>query len=163
MPKELIIKFVLEVYQHNKQTKEYIEYLLNPNEKEMLEKFREIVMNEFYPKKNKHDPKLRFSVCKKAISEFRSLKPAPALLAELLITFPETACKFAHECGDMCEQYYDSAVANYEIALKYIQKNDLLQPYKQRCKKCIKYASKGGYGFKDQIESIFDEYYSDQK
>lgn len=105
MSKEHVIEFLLEIYQTNKQTKEYIEYLLNPNEKEMLETSRKVIINEFYPTKNTFDPKLRFSVCEKAITEFKSLKPDPALLADLLITLPEKACEFTYEFGDMWEQY----------------------------------------------------------
>ena len=44
MSKEHLIAFVLELYQNNKQTKQYIEYLLDPNEKEMLEKYRKIII-----------------------------------------------------------------------------------------------------------------------
>ena len=163
MSKEHVIEFMLEIYQNNKQTKEYIEYLLNPNEKEMLEKYRKVIINEFYPTKNTFDPKLRFSVCKKAISEFKSLKPDPALLADLLISLPETACQFTYEFGDMWEQYYDSTATNFDVALKYMQKNNLLQLFKKRCKKCIQYASHCGWGFEDQIESLFYEYYSSKK
>lgn len=161
MSKEHVIKFVLEVYQNNKPTKEYLDYLLNPNEIEKLEKYKKIIVEEFYPNKGTWNPKTRFSVCKKAISEFRALKPDPSLLADLLLTLPETACKFTYEYGDMWEQFYDSAATNFEIALKYLQKNDLLAIFKERCEKCVKYASPCGWGFQDEIKSLFYEYYQE--
>ena len=80
MSKEHVIEFVLEMYQNNKQTKQFIEYLFEPNEKEMLEKYRKIIIDEFYPFKNVFDPKMRFSICKKAIAEFRALKPPQSSL-----------------------------------------------------------------------------------
>ncbi len=52
MSKEHAIEFILEVYKNNKPSKEYIDYVLNPNEKEMLEKYRQIIIDEFYPDKN---------------------------------------------------------------------------------------------------------------
>ncbi len=161
MSKEHAIEFILEVYKNNKPSKEYIDYVLNPNEKEMLEKYRQIIIDEFYPDKNTFNPKTRFSACKRAISEFRSLKPAPELLADLMLTLPETACKFTYEYGDMWEQFYDSAETNFNIALKYIEKNGLLDSFKQRIRKCVEYASPCGYGFCDAIESLYYEYYQD--
>lgn len=161
MSKEQVIEFVLDVYRNNKPSKEYMDYVLNPNEKEMLEKYRKVIIEEFYPNKNIFDPKTRFSVCKKAISEFKSLKPAPELLADLMLTLPETACKFASDCGDLWEQFYDSTETNFEIALKYIEKNGLLDTFKQRCRKCVQHASPSGYGFCESIESLYDDYYQD--
>ncbi len=163
MSKEHVIEFVLEIYQNNKQTKEFIEYLLNPNEEEKLEKYRNIIIEEFYPNKNTWNPKMRFSVCKKAIAEFKALKPDPILLAYLLITLPETACKFTHEFGDMWEQFYDSAANNFIVALKYMQKNGLLQTFKHRSMNCVKYSKHCGWGFEDNITDLYDEYYGDQK
>ena len=159
MSKEHVIEFVLEVYRNNKPTKEYLDYLLNPNEKKMLEKYRNIIIEEFYPTKRVLEPKTRFSVCKKAISEFRSLKPAPELLADLLLTLPELACEFTNEFGDMWEQYYDSAETNFNIALKYIYEHGLLDDFKLRSLKCVENASPCGYGFADAIESLYYEYY----
>ena len=161
MSKEHVIEFVLDVYKSNKPTKEYMDYVLNPNEKEMLEKYRKVIIEEFYPNKNTFDPKTRFSVCKKAISKFKSFKPAPGILADLMLTLPENACQFAYDYGDLWEQFYDSAKTNFEIALKYIEKNGLLETFKQRCGKCVQHASPCEYGFCESIESLYDEYYKD--
>ena len=85
MSKEHVIEFVLDVYKSNKPTKEYMDYVLNPNEKEMLKKYKKVIVEEFYPNKKTFDPKTRFSVCKKAISKFKSFKPVPDLLADLML------------------------------------------------------------------------------
>ncbi len=163
MSKEHVVKLVLEMYQNNKQTREYLEYWLEPNEKEKLEYYRKVIIEEFYPTRNVLNPKLRFSACKKAITEFRALQPDPPLLADLLITLPETACKFTNEFGDMWEQYYDSAATNFNIALLYMQKNGLLQTFKKRCENCVKYAEPCGYGFSEEIGDLYHEYYSDEE
>jgi hypothetical protein len=114
LTKEQVSDLVLQVYDSVKPAKEFMEYYLNPNEKEILEKYRKIIIQKFYPDTKSFDPKIRFSVCKKAISDFRALKPSPELLADLMITLPETACGFTYEFGDMWEQYYDSTIKNIE-------------------------------------------------
>ena len=159
MSKEHVIEFVLEVYQINKQTKQHIEYLLDPNEKEMLEKYRKIIIEEFYPTKGSSDPKLRFAVCKKAIAEFKSLKPAPENLADLLVTLSETTCEFIGDFSSIWEEFYDSTATNFIVALKYLEKNGLLEPFEKRCAKCVKHVASTGYGFEDSMGDIYSEYY----
>jgi len=161
LPKEQLIETVLEMYDNMKPVKEYLEFFLNPNEKEMLEKYRAVIINEFYPRGKYTDPKTRFSVAKKAIADFRALKPSPELLADLMLTLPEMACQFTYDYGDMTEQYYNSAYNNFKAALEYIHKNNLLYSFKLRCVDCLKWASVCGYGFEDDLNDIFYQYYND--
>ena len=161
LPKEQVIETVLEMYDNMKPVKEYLEFFLNPNEKEMFEKYRAVIINEFYPRAKYTDPKTRFSVAKKAIADFRALKPSPELLADLMLTLPEMACQFTYDYGDMTEQYYNSAYNNFKAALEYIHKNNLLDSFKLRCVDCLKWASDCGYGFEDDLNDIFYQYYND--
>ena len=158
---EQIIETVLEMYDNLKPVKEYFEYYLNPNEKEMFEKYKTIIVNEFYPKGKYAQPKMRFSVAKKAIADFRALKPSPDLLGDLMVTLAEMACKFTYDYGDMAEQYYESAYTNFRNALIYLQKNKLLDSFKLRCTDCVKYASPCGYGFAYEISELFVQYFND--
>lgn len=159
LTKEQVIEQVLELYGNCKPAKEYFEYLLKPDEKGQLMKYKAIIINEFYPKGNRFNPSLRFSVAKKAITDFRALKPSPELLADLLVTLPEMACQFTSEFGDMTEQYYNSTITNFEIALKFLQQNNLLEDFKLRCEDCVDYAEPCGYGFPEEIDRLFCEYY----
>lgn len=93
LTKEQMIGQVLALYDNCKPAKEYFEYLLNPNEKEQFEKYKTIIVNEFYPKGLRFNPALRFSVAKKAISDFRNLKPSPELLAD-----PRPSIKYTAAC-----------------------------------------------------------------
>ena len=159
LSKEQLIEQVLDMYDNCKPAKEYFEFYLNPNEKEQLEKYKAIIINEFYPKGKYTEPKTRFAVAKKAIADFRNLKPSPELLGDLMVTLAEMACKFTFDYGDMWEQYYTSAAINYELALKFLQKHNLLERFKLRCKSCVKYSKDCGYGFEDEMNDLFDEYY----
>lgn len=67
MSKEHVIEFVLEVYQNSKQAKEFIEYKLQPNEKEQFEKYKNIILEEFYPSKSRRDPKIVSQFAKKLL------------------------------------------------------------------------------------------------
>ena len=161
LTKEQLIETTLDMYDNLKPVKEYFEFFMNPNENEMFEKYKSVIVNEFYPKGKYTDPKTRFSVAKKAIADFRVLKPSPELLGNLMLTLPEMACMFTRDYGDMWEQYYDSAYNNFKNALLYLQKNNLLENFKLRCEDCVKYASNCGYGFADDMADLYYQYYNE--
>ncbi len=158
---EQIIELLLDIYDNSKPAKEYFEYYLSPNEKEQFVKAKAIIVNEFYPKSKSADPKTRFSVAKKAISDFKALHPSQELLGDLMVTLAENASKFTFNYGDMWEQYYTSTVTNFEIALKFLKQNSLLDNFKLRCLDCLKYAEPCGYGFPDEMDQVFYDYYSE--
>jgi hypothetical protein len=162
LSKEQLIEQIAELYSLYKPVKEYFQSFLNPEGiQELFEKYKTVIINEFYPTAKTRGPKLRFSVAKKAISDFSVLKPSPKMLAELMVTLAENACKFTYNYGDMSEQYYSSAYNNFERALKYLQKEDLLDDFKLRCEDCVKYSEDCGYGFQDDMNYLFDVYYPD--
>lgn len=160
LTKEQLQSKILELYSNYKPVKDYLEYKLNPNPKEKLEYYKNIVREEFYPKRKTSNAKIRFAVAKKAIAEFRKLEPPTEQMADLLLTLPEYACKFTHEFGDMWEQYYDSASTNFKLALEFISAHNLLEKFKERCEQCRKYASDCGWGFSDDIDDLYYEYYT---
>ena len=75
MPKEEIIGMVLEMYDARKEAKEYLEFYANPDEDGKLEEYKKIITEEFYPSRGRQEPKTRFSVCRKAVSDYKKLKP----------------------------------------------------------------------------------------
>ena len=84
MTKEDIIEMVLELYSARKEAKEYLEFYASPDEKGKLEEYKSIIREEFYPKKRR-EPQTRFSVCRKAVADFKKLKPSADALAELMV------------------------------------------------------------------------------
>lgn len=157
MDKSDIISLVLEMYDTRKEIKEYLDYYVNPNEKELFEKAKQVIENEYFPTKGY--PKERLSVAKKAISDFSKLKPSPELEAELLIFLVECGCRFTNEYGDMSEAFYTSMEKNFERALKFMQKHKLLERFRPNVEKCVTWASPCGYGFADAIDDLFCEYF----
>lgn len=75
LEKSQIIEMVMELYDARKEAKEYLEFYLNPDEDKKLEEFKKIIQKEFYPSRG--EPKTRFSVCRKAVTDFMNMKPAP--------------------------------------------------------------------------------------
>lgn len=77
MTKDEIITMVLELYSARKEAKDYLEFYAEPDEQGKLEEYKDIIREEFYPKRNR-EPQMRFSVCRKAVSDFKKLTPLPS-------------------------------------------------------------------------------------
>ena len=159
LTKEQLIEQILDLYEKNKSVKEIYDFYLNPEgEEDLAQKYIKIILNEF----NMQNPDragLKFSVAKRAISDFKRLSPSAESIADVMMTLPEAACRFTHEWGDMTEGFYTSAAKNFDAALEYISANDLLSNFKLRAERCVEWASPCGYGFEDEINDIFDDYY----
>ena len=127
-----------------------------PNDKEKLEHYKAIIINEFFPKRG--EEKMRFSVCRKAVSEFKSLDPLPEFLADLMLCIPECASEIADNYGDLWEQFYDATENNFEAAMKYINKHGLQSVFQKRIDQILHNCESSGWGFPDAMWDIYYDY-----
>ena len=161
LSKENLVEQILDLYDKNKSVKEFYDFYLNPhNEKELVEKYKKIIIKEFNVERPERSG-LKFSIAKRAISDFRDLQPSPEALADVMLTLPEYACEFTYTYGDMEDTFYNGAYNNFVTALKFIHKHDLLENFKLRAEQCVKWASVCGYGFADDIAEVFYDYYGE--
>lgn len=124
------------LYEAKREAKNYLDYWMNPDEDAKLEEYKKIIRYEFYPPGNR-EPKIRFSVCKKAISDYKKLKPSAGAVAALMLCMVENACLFTAESGDMWESYYDSVISNFGALLKHIDKAGLFDVYRSRLEQYV--------------------------
>lgn len=147
--KEELVEILLDLYSAKKDAKDYLEYVTNPDDNKMLEHYKAIIVKEFFPTRG--EPKMRFSVCRKAISDFKQLNPDPALLSDLMVTLVEQACLFTDENGDMDEPFYTSLETNFVAAVKHITKHHQKTQFKYRLIKCVKLTTYCGYCLYDSL------------
>ena len=156
MSKEEVINTVMELYDARKEARNYLDYYLNPNESNELEKFKKIVLKEFDDDISR-DPQCRFSVCRKALSDFKKLAPSTETLAEAMVYYVERVCEFSFYAGDLWEQYYDSATSNFRSMLKFLAQNNMLDAMMPRVVQIMAWCWPCGYGFHDEIGDSFCE------
>ena len=156
MSKEEVINVVMEFYDARKEARDYLDYYANPNEKGELEKFKKVVLKEFDDDISRN-PKCRFSVCRKALSDFKKLAPSSDTLAEAMVFYMERVYEFSFYAGDLWEQYYDSAISNFQSTLKFLVKNNLLESMMPRIVQIMAWSWPCGYGFHDETGESFYE------
>jgi AICAR transformylase/IMP cyclohydrolase PurH len=162
LTKDQLVQQILDLYNKNNTVKEFYDFYLNPlNENELVEKYKKLIRKEFNVERPERGSE-KFSVAKKAISDFKNLQSSPEALADVMLYLPESACELTYCYGDYSEQFYDSAYNNYKAALEFMAKNKLLNEFRSRAEQCVKWASPCGYGFADEIAQTFYDYYGDQ-
>jgi hypothetical protein len=154
--KNTLVKHLVELYNKYDSVKEYFNFYINPNEDELLKKYKEKVREGFYPKRGM---RLKLSLSRKAISDFSKLEPSKEKYADLMLYYVECGVEFINEFGDISESFYTSAENSFVKSLRLFQEEDVLEKYKERVSNLAKETIDMGYGFGDTIEDIFSDYY----
>ncbi|MDP4225421.1 MAG: DUF6155 family protein [Bacteroidota bacterium] len=154
--KKKLIDLISDLYDNNKSVKEYLDYYVNPNEKETLEIYKIKVREAFYPKRGFG---FKIAIGKKAISDFRKLKPSAESLIDLLMNYVESGVEFTNDYGDINEGFYSSIESVYHDAMKLIDKNEFHDKYKIRAHEILKETENIGWGFHDTLSDFYYEIY----
>lgn len=145
---------ILNLFKLFPEVKEYFAVKLKPEaEKVLLEKYRKIIKNEFFP--DRGFGKLRYSVMKKALEDFRKLSHTPEHVAELMISQVEYGVEFTNEYGDIDEKFYNNIADMYEKSLKLIFKENIEQVFKDRIRKIMADGDGIGWGFSDELRDLY--------
>lgn len=153
-------QLVMDLYSARKEAKEFLEYAVHPNDDAKYKEYKDVITREFFPKRG--DGKMRFSVCKKAVKDFKALDPDPVLLCDLMLYIPECASEIANGWGDLWVSFYDSTYNNFAAALKAIVKSGLKSHFQKRVDKILDNCQSSGYGFPDSMEQAYYDYWEDQ-
>ena len=156
LDRKTLIKLISELYKKYKPVKEYFDFYVNPDEKKLLEQYKEKVTEGFFPNRG-YDIKL--SISRKAINDFKKLGTSQESLADLLLHFVECGVELTNSYGDMDESFYISVENTFEKALDIINKNGLLVKFKFRALKIVNDTEGIGWGFHDYLGYLYYEYY----
>lgn len=135
-----------------------MDFYVNPDEEELFYKYRDIVFEVFYPKRGN---RLRLSVGKKAISDFRKLGLTTDLLADLMLYYVETGVMFTEEYGSINEGFYSSLEKTYVAALTLMKKEGVLDKFARRAAKVVSDTRGIGWGFHDYLADVYADFYPD--
>lgn len=129
-----LVDVIMEAYDARKQTKEYFEYYLNPDEKAQVAKINEMIGKEFYPVRGKR--KCRVSAIKRAIKEFEKLYPDPVNIVAVKINFV-IACLYVSSTYWGFSRLESQAEAMFAEALKSAGEGGILESMLGDAKKIV--------------------------
>ena len=148
---------LLELYTKNVECKELIEVKFDPDsEIAVFEKCKKQIVHEFFP--DRGFGKLRYSVMRKALKNFRDVSTNHELIAELMMIYVEKGVAFTNEYGDIDEKFYDNIAKMYAKAWRYIIEHDLKSIFLQRCRVVVDRTDGIGWGFHDELHDLYLNY-----
>lgn len=93
LDEEDLIKHISKLYKKYKPVKEYFELYIEPDEKRLLNQYKEKVTEGFFPKKGYQ---LKLSISRKAINDYKKLGTSVESVADLLLHYVENGIKFTN-------------------------------------------------------------------
>jgi len=156
LDKEKLIDLVTDLYKKNKSVKEFFDFYVNPNERDLFEKYQDKVFESFYPKRG-FGYKLKEG--KKAITDFKKLGTSIVLVADLMLFYVETGVKFTNDFGDIDENFYLSLERTFVQALTLARKENCLDKFDDRANKVVSETNDIGWGFHDYIAEVYFDFY----
>jgi hypothetical protein len=145
---------IIELFKISKEVKEYFAIKVLPNaENELLDKYKEIVIKEFFPERGTKFP--NYSVLKKAVSGFGKVAQDSVLLADLMLFYVEQGVEFTNTYGDIDETFYNNIARMYERAIDLIVKDNLEDKFERRCQEVMVESRGIGWGFEEIMAELY--------
>jgi len=156
LDKEQLIYHIGELYKKYKDVKAYFDFFADPDEKAILDKFKERVHEGFHPARGW---RLKLYRSRRALNEFRKLGISPEADAELMLYFTECAIQCAREKKFRNEDYYVRLENSLEKALEHMAKHDLLEKFKPRVEQAVKRSKSFPWNCGQHVETLFARFY----
>lgn len=156
LDKDQLVALIADLYKKNKAAREYLDFYVQPNERELFEKYRTKVVEAFFPKRGYQ---LRLREARQALSDFQKLEPAAEQVADLLLVYVETGVQFTNTYGDIDEAFYTSLENAYAKALALLRQEQLLPQFAARTAQIVRDTRGTGWGFHDYLVDVQNEFY----
>ena len=154
-----LVDEIIELFKKFNKVQQYYSINVNPNsEKDILKKYKKIIKEEFFPTRELQ-PKMRYSVINKTISDFQKLSKDINNLIDLKLSYVEIGVEFTNDYGDIDDQFYRAIERTYEESLEIIYQNKKLNSFKDRCRKIMEDSQGHGWGFSDYMRDVYNGFY----
>ena len=153
-----LVELLIEIAKKCPQAREFLtlKYISYGNIDEILEKYKQKIRHEFFPKRG--FGRLNLREAKKAISDFKKISQDKIMVIDLMLFYVENGNEFTAQFGDITESFYNSAYSVYNQVIKEINAGDieLYNIFADRLESTAENAC-DGYGFKDDMTALYDE------
>ncbi len=129
--KEQLEEQVINLYDKFPTVKTFSDFVLKPNERQLLQDFKLKVSNEYFPVKIKK-AKARRSVAQKMIKHFISLGVDPFVTVDAMLYSIEIAQTYSSEKEIKQELFFKSMLNSFQQAVSFMIEKGVLYDFKNR-------------------------------
>ncbi len=153
-----LLKLVGDLYRLSKDNRVFIESRFLAGE-DALEHYKHVISDAVYPDIERGKP-VRFSVGKKAISDYKKATNDTVGTLELMVHYLEQGNQFTVDYGDIDEQFYASLESMFDHILKALDKEsvNLQERLVPRLEAVVKAARHMGWGYYDCISVMLSDF-----
>ena len=153
--KEELINEISGLFTKFEYVKDYYQTKLGQNDVQVLQKYKDIIEDEFFPTRG--FGKARLSVARKAVSDYQKVSGSKESLADIMIFFVEMGVQYTNSYGDINESFYNSMESMYARAIKFITEHKLQKMFESHCRKIVEDTVNIGWGFHDGLSNLYYE------
>ncbi len=155
LSRPVLIKEIYLLVRRFSQVKQFYDSHFNSQAVKIdLEKYKDQVKHEFFPKRG--FGKARLSIARKPVQEYVKINPNSKELVDLMIFYVEQGSRFTNEYGDIDKPFYNSMKSMFENALKLTVKLKLQDEFRGRCEKIVESVSRIGWGYYDDLKYMVE-------
>lgn len=155
---ESLLDEIFMLYKSFDFVKDYYDSRLQPNvSQNIASKYKKLLEEQFCPKTG--FPKLKYSIARKAISDFKKVCANHESVIDLQLTYVEYGVQCTLTYGDIDERFYDSMQSMFEKTLKDMQEYGLLENFRKRCLNILDQTKNMGWGFGDAIQYLYENFF----
>lgn len=145
---------VKKIYSKFKEVKNYYEIEFSQDTTEILNKYKEKIKLEYFPKRGFGKARNRES--RKVITEFKKISIFKKDVIELLLYRAEMMIEFSQQFGDIDEPFYNSLESSYEEACKLIKEEKLEKLFRTECRRLMNETYHFGWGIYTQLKYYYE-------
>jgi TusA-related sulfurtransferase len=153
-----LIELITDISEACQQAREFLtmRFPSSDNINEVLDKYKQKVEYEFFPKRG--FGRLNLREAKKAVTDFRKMCPDKTLGIDIMLFYVENCVRFTDEYGDIHEAFYNSAISVYASVVTEINSGsaDLYGVFAARLKAAAENAC-DGWGFQDDLMDLYHQ------
>jgi hypothetical protein len=157
--KEELIQMFLELARRNPAVERFLISRFDPTAPvPNFEDYEAEVRTEFFPARGfgNGNPSIIFRMLRRVEAEAAS----PKQVIDFIYFCIEMGVRFTETYGDIDEEFYTAFEDLFERAAKLASTEKLIDEYAPRARRIVKSTYEMGWGFYDELERIFTEYFA---
>lgn len=157
--KEELVQMFLDLARRNPAVERFLISRLDPTAPlTNFEDYEAEVRKEFFPARGfgNGNPSIIFRILQHVEAEATS----PKQVIDFIYYCIETGVEFTETYGDIDEEFYTTFEELFERAARLASTEDLIAEYVPRARRIVKSTHEMGWGFYDELERIFTEYFA---
>jgi hypothetical protein len=152
-----LVEEIADLYKKFDTVKEYYRSSFFNDDKAVLQKYKDVITEEFFPKSLHADSKARLSIARKAVRDYKKVSCSDSGYAEIMLHYVEIGIEFTNTYGGIDSPFYSSMANMYFDAADFINSHNMVKLFQERLYKMVINTQDCGWGFHDSlVETYYD-------